>query len=548
MSVARLLIGVAVCGLGAISLALGSGTEDNLHPTPAGASAHRPISFIEVRAASFGAGVASVAILSAAEPEVALAHSSIITTRLHGNIGEALVGSELHTSGGWKSIPPRHGPQGLDHVWMKFDKAGRPTGLIVGETKFGTSRLGMTRSGRQMGADWISKRLADLADDWDSMARDVASRHGATKAMPLRLRADYLRAASEGRISYRSELFRVNVKGNVATISIRSLDANGVAVGAERTMPPIRLAGRPANIVKAELTSEVRKVYPLLGKAESRTLANKLYAQAGSSAEAISAKSASFRMASTTGAIIATGGVLAGGIDAIAQLASGDSLDWTRTGKMAGLGAVSALSAEAAEVGVSMALMRNTPLRSTSIALGRGMGLLPARSLSLATKAVGGLAGALAFAYGGYAVGLYDVSEAHKTAVAGAVGTLTGGLAYSGMMAAASAWGTASTGTAIASLHGAAATNASLAWFSGGAVSAGGGGVAWGAAIVGGAVVIVAASMTAAVMYGIHLHDAAVDWKRVGDTASVLRDHEGNYPGNPWIRFKPETVFGPLIR
>lgn len=534
---------VAAFGLCAISHASDPQTNGTATADSLARGVHRSVPVLEAKAASFGAGVASFAILSAAEPEIALAHSSILTTRLHGSVGEALVGSELHALGGWKSIPPRHGPQGLDHVWMKFDKAGRPVGLIVGETKFGTSRLGMTRSGRQMGAGWISKRLASLADDWDAMARDVAARHGAAKARPFRLRADYLRAASEGRVAYRSELFRVSVKGDVATISVRTLDANGFAVGKERVMLPIRLAGRPANIVKAELIGEVRKAYPLLGKEESRQLAQRLYSQAKSPAAAISAKNPTLRMVGTTGAVLAAGGLVAGGIDAAVQMMSEGKLDWLRTGKMAGLGAASAMSAEAAQLGVSMALMRNASFRSATIALGRSMRLLPARTVALAPKAVGGVAGALAFAYGGYALGLYDVEEAHKTAIAGAAGTAMGGLAYSGMMAAASAWGTASTGTAIATLHGAAAESASLAWFGGGAASAGGGGVAWGAAVVGGVVVIVAASMTAAVMYGIHLHDAAEDWRRVGNTAGVLRDHAGDYPGNPWARPNTSAFF-----
>lgn len=47
------------------------------------------------------------------------------------------------------------------------------------------------------------------------------------------------------------------------------------------------------------------------------------------------------------------------------------------------------------------------------------------------------------------------------------------------------ALGTASTGTAIASLSGAAAVNATLAAFGGGAIAAGGGGMALGSAILG---------------------------------------------------------------
>ncbi len=66
---------------------------------------------------------------------------------------------------------------------------------------------------------------------------------------------------------------------------------------------------------------------------------------------------------------------------------------------------------------------------------------------------------------------------------------LTGGAAtafgaYSGTMMLA----TASTGTAISSLGGAAATNATLAWLGGGSIATGGGGMAVGMAVLGGLV------------------------------------------------------------
>ncbi len=63
---------------------------------------------------------------------------------------------------------------------------------------------------------------------------------------------------------------------------------------------------------------------------------------------------------------------------------------------------------------------------------------------------------------------------------------LTGGLSYIGAISLAEAIGTASTGTAIASLSGAAYTNALLAWFGGGAVAVGGGGIALGTLVLGG--------------------------------------------------------------
>jgi len=68
---------------------------------------------------------------------------------------------------------------------------------------------------------------------------------------------------------------------------------------------------------------------------------------------------------------------------------------------------------------------------------------------------------------------------------AGAVG---GTIAAFGAYSAAMTFATASTGTAISSLSGAAATNATLAWFGGGTLASGGMGMAGGAAVLGGIV------------------------------------------------------------
>lgn len=67
-------------------------------------------------------------------------------------------------------------------------------------------------------------------------------------------------------------------------------------------------------------------------------------------------------------------------------------------------------------------------------------------------------------------------------------GTVAGGaiaaLGPTAAMAVATTFGTASTGTAIASLSGAAATNAALAWLGGGSLAAGGGGISAGSAFL----------------------------------------------------------------
>lgn len=81
-----------------------------------------------------------------------------------------------------------------------------------------------------------------------------------------------------------------------------------------------------------------------------------------------------------------------------------------------------------------------------------------------------------------------ELSAAKKSA-AGAGAGVAGGVAVASLAPSAAMWiattfGTASTGTAISALSGAAATKAALAWLGGGAIAAGGGGMAAGNALL----------------------------------------------------------------
>lgn len=84
---------------------------------------------------------------------------------------------------------------------------------------------------------------------------------------------------------------------------------------------------------------------------------------------------------------------------------------------------------------------------------------------------------------------LADMSKFSLSLVEGGVTGIAGGaLAAFGAYSAATTFATASTGTAIATLSGAAASNATLAFFGGGSLVAGGLGVAGGTAVLGGLV------------------------------------------------------------
>lgn len=70
----------------------------------------------------------------------------------------------------------------------------------------------------------------------------------------------------------------------------------------------------------------------------------------------------------------------------------------------------------------------------------------------------------------------------------GVTSVASGVLAGAGIYGSVMSLGVASTGTAIGTLSGAAATNATLAWLGGGSIAAGGGGMAVGSAVLGGLV------------------------------------------------------------
>ncbi len=77
-----------------------------------------------------------------------------------------------------------------------------------------------------------------------------------------------------------------------------------------------------------------------------------------------------------------------------------------------------------------------------------------------------------------------------NSAISVGVGSVAGGTMAVGAWSLVTLIGSASTGTAISGLSGAAATNATLAWFGGGALTAGGAGMAGGMTVLGGIVAI----------------------------------------------------------
>jgi hypothetical protein len=100
----------------------------------------------------------------------------------------------------------------------------------------------------------------------------------------------------------------------------------------------------------------------------------------------------------------------------------------------------------------------------------------------------------------------------YNAAIGIGAGTIAGGSLAVGSWALVSALGSASTGAAISGLSGVAATNATLAWFGGGALAAGGVGVSGGMAMLGG---IVALPLIAIASYSTHKKASEIEEEKV---------------------------------
>lgn len=518
-----------------------------------------PLSSHGISSASGSAATAYTSMFS--KVDIALARSLVSgTTAVKGSLGEAVAGSSyltkyLSSSGNWVSISPRIGPQGIDHVFLKIDpKDGLPRSLMVGESKYNTSRPRMTKDGIQGGRGWTAPRLSALGKRYLRLA-DVTQRAPLPTIKPTydltvvlkngktvhfwksrstdtwkvdclqselaeakklaQSYGSYLNAAGEGKIVYRSRLFQIKPNGDSLTITIKdasNLDEVGSAARL-KTTGQIKLDGvlkkHLSEDVRQDIAKALKRKLPGLTDKDvdrlSRELTQKM--TAGESLKRYGNWDIAKKMAFNAGIAAA----LAFSMDAVIQLFStGFSLDEVKWGQSALAGGAAFTGAMAAQ-GINIALMHSQWMAQLGSHLNCSAQLLN----SMTSSAVGGIIFSGLYALGGWYMGYMDATTARRSAIAGVGGSLAGMAAGAGTMALVAAYGTASTGTAIATLSGAAATNASLAVLGGGAVSAGGGGMAAGAAVLGGIVTVAAVGVTVAIVFSYQVYDAKQETKRI---------------------------------
>lgn len=473
------------------------------------------------------------------------ATSSWAMNATKGVLGERLT-SDLLAAGAfergrspWMALSPaRRGGAGIDGLFVRVEPDGALHSLMVTESKFGGSLLGNTRDGQQMSAGWTRPRLAATARLYDRAARtlmggtvelgEAASlfvplsrgrsalvhlRDGVIViegspssrneiATQLRRVATMLDGAANGEVAYRNRLLRVAVRDREFVVVVERLDPTTGATTGSRTV----FRGRYRNLsrhVRPLLRDSLREalIKNNLGHADADAIAGRAMDDPRILRTIAPQREKWWRIGLDAGLAFTAAGAAftAGGIRLVRELIAGGRIDGRAVLVDSAIGALGA------SVGYLTARHAQALLLRTAVGrdLARGVAVRNVTSAGAASLAgvAAGIASSAAVAVALYFCGKIDGREAGLMIGSGTAGAAASVAVGAGAMTVAAAFGTASTGTAIGSLSGAAFNSAAYAWIGGalgGSASLGAALVTGGAALVG---VAVGAGVTAGVRY-----------------------------------------------
>lgn len=501
------------------------------------------------RYAAYGSTFAAAASAGAtaiyARADVAYARSFLTQTHLKGTIGEFFaerffLNNQLEQSirGNWIALNPRTGPQGFDHLFLRVGKNGRLY-WMVGESKYGTSQLGVTVNGtRQMSTDWISKRAHELGNRYLA----IGSEHVELKQLPEIVpsskvdvvledyktvvsfwkdgndnwyfsgTSDQLETAREMAVkmgsdllstgcSIRGRIFHIVAEGNNLRISLYNVRPGEILKGTTlNQLQPDHVIEVP-DVLNGRITDEefckivaasLKNKFPNLTEAELKDAAEDILKKYKAGEFLVEPR--------PVWQSIALQSLAAAGIAGVMDL--GMQLVMTRRVQVGHV----VLTAGSAGIGAASGQLIGIVLMSTKI------GSESVRSISsflnltsgMTRTALSGLGGGaittLLMAYGSLAMGYCDLKQANRMAVSGIIGTVASTAVGVGVPATVSS-------VVFGSLHGAAAANATMAWLGFGSLANGGLGMAGGAVLLGGYAVIAGIAVSALASYGYRLYD-----------------------------------------
>lgn len=462
-----------------------------------------------------------------AQADVAYAHALLLRTHAKGNFGEALAQRyflrnklDEQISGRWISLTPRVGRQGFDHLFVR-QRDGKFIWMVC-ESKYGLSQLGITKGGvQQMSWVWMHDRATKLGDAYLMLAGKTVTfqkqpwfKNGIRSyEVPLNdgtkvafwrdqdgkwhfdgPKGKFAEAQDKARrmgadlksptCNIRGRKFHITAEGKDVRITLEDLKSSAGSTTVESST--IRgdiilkdILGKHISDedLKKAIADELRKKFPNLTNSEVKDLVEEIASDKTNESLLKDAMSTVGRISLQSAAAAGIVGVL----DAALQFAFTRKVDLRRVSVTAGAAATGTVLGQL----TSVVLVRT---RGGACAVRVLQRTLKLRSGSLMRNSLAGGAAAVVTsaisAYGGVWVGRNSWDEAHLEFVSGVTAATGGALVVSGVTSAVAAWGTAGTGTAIATLSGAAQTNAILAWLGMG------GGKAVGGAVLGGVYVV----------------------------------------------------------
>lgn len=441
----------------------------------------------------------------------ALRRSYIRPNAIKGAVGESIAEraylDKVLSSGKreWFGVTPRSGPQGIDHVLISTDSKGIPRKLLLAESKYGSSRLGKTRDGIQMGSRWKAARLEALGNKYASFAQAETLEKGEA---PLKIKnkislklpdgkvvncwretakgqwktdcpakefsaaqkmagaySRFFHGAAEGRFTYRSRIFHVRPDGKDLIVDVMKADrletkgasANPSVYESEtsfRLKGAYTRAGISSPAVVEETAREYARRFGVSDKDARKMAKNTL--KSCSFEELASNQNLCWQAAKSIGTVTAIACV----VDIGAQAMFNHSVDWKQTKVHGFLALGSAISAYAAQAALASS---TSQLARTALPAGAAMAVFAVYDYYLAFS------------------GHQSYAEANLNTATSVAGLAVGSALTTAIVGLPALCGaTTAAGTSIASLHGIALANATAAWWGGGAVAAGGGGIAAG--------------------------------------------------------------------
>jgi hypothetical protein len=459
--------------------------------------------------------------LSSSQPRHALNH-------FKGEFGERLMHSTF-TSTGWSRVTPMSiGRNGIDGLYLNVDGNGVPRNLLVSEAKYGSAKLGMTKDGTQMSDGWRKQRLSHTAKMYRNLSEELRSKkvlpaNGTLKnrasgkiTVPLNNRvnieiwrnkngairyfctnknisradiqrqlnrcADYFDGAASGKINYRSRLFSYKPNGKEHNFIISELDNSGRVIS-KRTIKGEfhKLPSEYRNLIKSTVRTFLRHIRKSTPSQEINVLTDRICESPDDFNQLCMEPRNNLFRGLDKGAFKVAGiaALVGAGADVVAQYMADGQIDIKRTAVTSGVVFSSVVAGNYVGTQLSEILGRS-PILS-----------------KLGGITAGGSVASILVAGGLWITGYTDGKTALKSAAKGIAASGVTSIIYAAPQIAmwyASTYGVASSGVAIASLHGAAQTSAVLAYLGGGSLAAGGGGVA------GGTIVVTALSWTGPVV------------------------------------------------